>query len=179
MAETPLAIAMPALSIAEPPPQQVLVLRLGAGGQVVLPALERVLETALPLQAGQAAGADPRLYWLAPSEWAIVGTDVSLGERIVRACYGVTYHVADLGTGWTVFKVEGRCARELIACGCSLDLHPRTFADSACAQSLLAQMPVLIERTGTGFQFYVDRSFTPHMRAWLCDAAVAFSDMAQ
>jgi sarcosine oxidase subunit gamma len=55
--------------------------------------------------------------------------------------------------------------------GCSLDLHPTAFAEGACAQTLLARVPVILCRTAAEtWQILVRPSFAPYLRAWLEDA---------
>lgn len=182
MPEASLAISLPALDVTEQPIGQILVLRLGRGERAVVPALESAFGAELLLTPNTANGTDPRFYWLAPGEWAIVSqfrgaTDIA--DRIGTACTGVLHHVADLMLGWNAFAIEGEGAREFIAAGCSLDLHPRAFAVGACAQTLLAQMPVLLERVAEDrFQLCVDRSFAAHMRGWLRDAAQSLAGAA-
>lgn len=136
-------------------------------------ALTALLGATLPDQPTTAKGQCPRLLWLAPGEWAILSPceDVDLAGRIEAACAGTLVHVADLMRGWTGFALTGQGARDLIAKGCSLDLHPRAFADDRCARTLLGQVPVVIERSVDAFRLYLDRSLAGHMRRWLAVSA--------
>ena len=149
----------------------VAILRLAAPSPDLLARAAKAVGVSLPTEANTAVGDAPRVLWLAPGEWAIlpVGPTTCLADRLTAACDGSLHHFADLMEGWTAFEIEGAASRQLIANGCSLDLHPRVFGPDRCAQTLMAQVPVLLERRGAGsrFMLYVDRSFAGHMRAWL------------
>lgn len=146
------------------------VLRLG---EPPAPALEALLGTALPAAPLAAIGQCPRLLWLAPGEWAILSPseDTGLTTRIEAACAGALAHVANLMRGWAAFALTGDGARDLLAKGCSLDFHPRAFADDSCARTLFGQVPVTIERSADTFRLYVDRSLAAYMRHWLAVSA--------
>jgi sarcosine oxidase subunit gamma len=174
MADPTWVIASDGLAVSEIPGVRVSILRLPDASKAVLKAVAAALGAAPPIAPNHAIGGEPRLLWLAPDEWAIVSRrqDPQVAARLARACEGALHHLADLMEGWTAFTIEGDAARGLIARGCSLDLHPRAFAPDRCARTLMAQVPVLIERPsgGAGFVLYVDRSLAAHMRDWLAGA---------
>jgi sarcosine oxidase subunit gamma len=98
----------------------------------------------------------------------------------MRACGSSPDHVANVSGGRVQFELSGRRARTALAKGCSLDLHPRVFGPATCAQTLLAQVPVLIAGGATpdgteAFRVWVDVSLTHSRRAWLCDAALEYT----
>ncbi|MEI9851473.1 MAG: sarcosine oxidase subunit gamma family protein [Sphingomonas sp.] len=65
----------------------------------------------------------------------------------------------------------GPGARDLIAQGCSIDLHPRAFAPGHSAVTLIAQIGVAIDQIDAdGFRLITDRSYTPYLRTWLAHA---------
>ena len=88
----------------------------------------------------------------------------------------VVHHVADGTDGQALFSVHGPRSRELIAKGCSLDLHPSTFGPGNCAQTLLAQCGVLLHRPADDdrFDLRIDMTLAGHLRAWLIDASKEF-----
>jgi len=138
----------------------------------------------LPWPSGPntAAGGDTRVLWLAPDTWAIVGGEESASrERAGRALGERLHHVSEISEGRSVFSVRGPLARVLLGKGCSLDLHPSEFGEGCCAQSLLAQVPVLIEPRAASepqasdYRIYADISYTGYLRAWFIDAALEYS----
>ena len=80
--------------------------------------------------------------------------------------------VVELGSGQTTIEISGPRAREVIAKGCPLDLHPRKFEPGRCAQSRLARSLVTlvqVDATPT-FELIVRRSFADYLWQWLLDA---------
>ena len=73
-------------------------------------------------------------------------------------------------------RFRGRAARELLALGCALDLHPSEFPAGRCAQTLLAQAGVLLVALGDGddYVLHVRSSFAGYLADWLLDAAREF-----
>jgi sarcosine oxidase subunit gamma len=157
--------------VTEMRPPAVAILRLLAASQSVLERCRTAIGMALPSEPNRAAGEDPRLLWLAPNQWAVLSwtepKDFCLALR--AACTGSDHHVADLHDAWAGFVVQGDDAAALIARGCSLDFHRRVFPPDQCARTLIAEIPVLIDRPPglNGFVLYVDRTLAHHLRAWL------------
>lgn len=116
--------------------------------------------------------------WLAPGEWAVLGLAPDEARRRAEAALeGALHLVADISAGRARFTVEGPGARDLLAKGCSLDLHPSRFPPGACAQTLVGQCGVFIHRPGEGdrFDLLVDRTLAAHFGAWLADARADFA----
>ena len=93
-----------------------------------------------------------------------------------EALAGVHAAITDVTDGRVAFRVAGPSARDVLAKGCPLDLHPRAFPPGRCAQSLLAKASVLIHlvdddpERGPSFDVYVARSFAQYLWTWLEDA---------
>ena len=64
-------------------------------------------------------------------------------------------------------------ARDLLAKGCTLDLHPRAFKVGACAQTGLARAGAILHLVDEAptFEITILRSFADYMWVWLADAA--------
>lgn len=81
------------------------------------------------------------------------------------------WHCADTTDAFEVIAIDGAEARTLLAKGCSLDFHARTFPAGQCAGTVLAQIDVLIhKRAEDAYRIYCDRSWAGHVREWLADA---------
>jgi len=105
--------------------------------------------------------------WVAPGEWLLVGE----GEEIQ-----IEAASSDLSHGRTVFRIPANAARQILAKGCPLDLHPSAFPSGSCAQSLLAKADVLIylHEDGGRFDLYVPRSYADYLWRWLEDAGAEY-----
>ena len=117
--------------------------------------------------------------WLGPDEWLVVGrpgTERELEGRIRAAAGDEPVAVTDLSAQRTTLLVGGPRARDLLAHGCALDLHPRAFGPGRCAQTTLARTQVVLVRdeTRAGFWVLVRSSFAGYLADWLLDAAVEY-----
>ncbi|MFF4116693.1 sarcosine oxidase subunit gamma [Streptomyces sp. NPDC001714] len=121
--------------------------------------------------------------WLGPDEWLVVGrpgTERDLESRIRTAAGEEPGAVAvtDVSAQRTTLLVGGPRARDLLAHGCSLDLHPRAFGPGRCAQTTLARTQVVLvarDETRAGFWVLVRSSFAGYLADWLLDAAVEYA----
>ncbi|NXY93703.1 sarcosine oxidase subunit gamma [Streptomyces sp. BR123] len=136
----------------------------------------------LPPQPNTVArGGGLAALWLGPDEWLVVGpagTRTHLEARLREAVGDRHAAVVDVSAQRTTLLVAGARARELLAHGCSLDLHPRTFGAGRCAQTTLARAQVvLVPRDGCrpGFWVLVCSSFAGYLAAWLLDAALEYT----
>jgi sarcosine oxidase subunit gamma len=136
------------------------------------------LGCALPLEPGTSARAgEVRVLWLGPDEWLVMaplGSDVE--ARLRAAVAGEPASVTDVSAQRTVVRVAGSRARDLLAHGCSLDLHPRVFGAGACAQAMLARAQVVLVSIGPDPEYWVlaRASFAAYVADWLLDAATEY-----
>ena len=68
-------------------------------------------------------------------------------------------------------------SRDVLAKGCSLDLHPSVFGPGAAAQTTLGLAAVVLiplDDNGTDYRILVRSSFAGYLADWLLDAAEEF-----
>ncbi|OPG06485.1 sarcosine oxidase subunit gamma [Microbispora sp. GKU 823] len=145
------------------------------------PAAERIgtaIGVPLPVEPGTTAGGgDLEVLWLGPDEWLVVGPDGAardLVERIEEAAGGEHVSVVDVSAQRTTLVVGGERARDVLAHGCALDLHPRAFGPGRCAQTMLARAAVVLVAGEDGFRLLVRSSFAAYVAEWLLDASVEY-----
>jgi sarcosine oxidase subunit gamma len=135
----------------------------------------------LPIEAGTTAGRGERtLLWLGPDEWLAVGPDgdaPAIAAELEAADAGWVSTV-DLSANRTVIELTGPLAREVLAKGCTLDLHPRAFGPGRCAQTALARTQVILEARPGSFRVYVRGSFASFLATWLLDAMAEYGEPA-
>ena len=169
-----------AVRLAELPFLAQVNVRLDAKGAAA-DAVGLALGLSLPLEPDTVVRAgESRALWLGPDEWLVVGppdTQRDLEDRI-RAASG-DEHVAltDVSAQRTTLLVSGARARDLLAHGCPLDLHPRAFGAGRCAQTTVARTQVVLvarDEPGAGFWVLVRSSFAGYLTDWLLDAAAEY-----
>ena len=152
-------------------------LRGGPADEGFLKAAAKALGTALPLEPNTVTrGENMTVLWLGPDEWLVMtppDQEIRTADALEEALEGHHTSVTDISGGQTVITIGGPHARDALAKGCSLDLHPRVFGPGQCAQTLVAKAGVTIVPTddSPSYDLIVRRSFADHLALWLQDAA--------
>ena len=103
--------------------------------------------------------------WLGPDEWLVVG-----GADAVRDAWEGSASIVDVGASRAVLDLGGPGVRDLLLKGSSLDLHPSKWASGACAQTMLAKAPVLLQQRQDVTRIFVRPSFTDYLLEWFLAA---------
>jgi sarcosine oxidase subunit gamma len=143
-------------------------------------AVGRVLDLLLPSESCTSASKEQiSALWLGPDEWLVTcpaGEVTRLQSSLREALADIHAAITDVTDGRVALRVAGPSAREVLAKGTPLDLHPRAFPPGSCAQSLLTKAAVLIHlleddpERGPSFDVYVARSLAQYLWTWLEDA---------
>lgn len=156
-------------------------LRGDAGDADFVAAVRVALGLEPPTAPNSAAANDSgALLWLGPDEWLAVqhaaapGSEAALADKLRDALAGRHCSVVEVGESLCCIAVSGPRARDLIAKGCPLDLHPRVFGGvGCCAHSHLAKTAITLHQVDDAptFDLYTRRSFADYLWRWLEDAA--------
>ena len=164
----------PDLEVRSSPHAAFGVLRLGRNvDPAALAAIRQALQVELPEEPNRSVGDRLRALWTAPLEWTLIDASPAELAALERACVGLLSHYADLTDARMGLRIGGANAAKLIASECPLDLSETAFAQGRCAQTLFADVPILIDRRDGegGFRVHVDVSLAAHLIAWLSAAA--------
>lgn len=152
-------------------------LRGDRGDPAFVRAVEQAVGVAPPTEPDTVVGpadldAGPRVLWLGPDEWLVAGAD-NPASALASATANLHAAVVDVSDGRIVIGIAGPNARDLLAKGCPLDLHPAVFPPGRCAQTLIAHAHVILHQTDAAprYEIYVHRSFADYLWRWLEDAA--------
>jgi sarcosine oxidase subunit gamma len=120
------------------------------------------------------AGRD--VLWLGPDGWLVLdGTETTepggLLAELTTLLSGTHHSVVDVSANRTVLELTGADRYELLSTGCGLDLHPRSWRDGMCAQTLLARVPVILQERSNATRVFVRPSYAEWLLAWMLDAA--------
>ncbi len=136
------------------------VLRGDAADPVFKAAAEGALGLTLPRAVGQGAEAGGiAILCRGPDEWLVLGA-AELADGLVAT---------EVSAAWALLHLSGAHALDLLAKGCALDLHG--LADGHGRESQLAQVHVIVRRSGAGFDLLFRRSHARAAWKWLADAA--------
>ena len=108
---------------------------------------DRIAAIALPLPApGRAMSVDGlRLLSLAPGRWmALSAGPGDLTALLRERCAGAA--LVDQSHGRSTLRLSGQRARDVLASGTGIDLHPRAFPEDRVASTALFHVPVTLDR---------------------------------
>lgn len=150
--------------------------RRGRAGAVAAALAER-LGVTLPPPGRAAPGAEIRTLWLGPDRWLLLAADTAgLEARLRAAAEPAGGIVVDQGHGRAILRIEGPRAREVLAKGTGIDLHPRSFPEDAVAQTGLFHLAVTLDRRrgSACFDLHAMRGFALGLHESLCEAAAEY-----
>ncbi len=145
--------------------------------------VEELIGARLPSAGQSGSVGETRVYWLGPDEWLLLGAvDEAALAEVVRPVGGA---VVDVSGQRAVIELSGPHAREVLAKGCALDLHPRVAAVGLAVPTLVAHVPAIVEVRENGdaalgsaceisAAIIVRTTFARHLADWLLDAAVEY-----
>jgi sarcosine oxidase subunit gamma len=121
---------------------------------------------------------DALALWLGPERWLVVTPATrtpSAASVLSQALKPDQAAITELDQARTVLRLSGPKARDVLAKGCLLDLHPSAFTAGACAQTALFHANVLIHAVDAStFDLYVARSYGQSFWEAATDAAGEF-----
>lgn len=126
---------------------------------------------ALPTPNRVSAKEDLRLLWLAPDEYLLLGEagrESVFMPTLEAALSGQRALALDVSDMRTTISLAGPAARDLINCGCGLDLHEARFAVDQCAQTRIAKCNVILDRVGREprFDVLITISYADYLWRW-------------
>jgi sarcosine oxidase, subunit gamma len=118
---------------------------------------------------------DRDILWLGPNEWLVVGlggTAEALVAELETTLGGVHHSVVDVSANRTGIELAGPSRHELLSTACPIDLHPHSWSDGRCAQTVFGAAQILLqEREGTTRVFV-----RPSFAAYVVDLLLAASE---
>lgn len=131
-------------------------------------AVQQALGLPLPVQAcSSLATAQLRLVWVGPDDWFVIGPDgqqQAIEQRLRAALAGQHCAVTDISSGYVQVTLTGAQARDVLAQGCPLDLHPRVFQPGQAAGTHFFKVGITLWQRDEAptFELLVRRSFIDH-----------------
>ncbi|CAN5679508.1 hypothetical protein BH18ACT17_BH18ACT17_06990 [soil metagenome] len=130
-------------------------------------ALAERLPFVLPLEPNTAWEDISRAaLWLGPDEWLVLGPPHAAPEIVAelgRALEGEHRSIVDVSATRMAIELAGPDRFELLASGCGLDLHPRSWHAGMCAQTLFARTQVILHERDYATRVLVRSSFAGYL----------------
>ena len=142
-----------------------------------LHSVERVVGLALPLEPNTFTESGTLVAcWLGPDEWLLITPgerEREIATSLRGALEDTVAAVTELSGGQTIIALLGSAVRDVLARGCTVDLHPRAMRPGHCVQTLFGKVPVLLRCVNETpvFEVVVRRSFADYAWSYLVDAA--------
>ena len=122
-----------------------------------------------------------RAVWLGPDEWLLTSTTETPEEfeaRVRAAVLPLGGSATDVSAQRIGLRLTGARVRDVLAKGCSVDLHPRVFGLGSSAQTALGQAGIVLlalSDAADDVVVLVRSSFAGYLADWLLDAALEFT----
>jgi sarcosine oxidase subunit gamma len=141
-------------------------------------AIQSAYGVALPDSSRLVAGPGVGFIGTGPGQWLAVSEQVAYGALAVdlAAKLAGLASVSDQSDGRAVIRLSGPRAREVLAKGLPIDLHPSVFKPGAAATSSIALMGVTLWQIDDAptYDVAVFRSLAGSFWKWLTDSAAEF-----
>lgn len=173
--------------LSERPQPGLINIRGDASDKRFVTAVEKSTKLSPPTTPNIVVGkpAATRLMWLGPDEWMVIirsGGAARVLKTLEKNLKIIDLHtsVTDTSEARICIRVSGPRAREVIAKGCSIDLHPTAFEPGQCAQTVISRVGVMLTQTAVTktthptYELYPLRSFATYLWSWLEDASTEY-----
>lgn len=140
-------------------------------------AMEKHYATPCPAPGGSATGRAVTLHWSGADQWFVVAQNRKEGAlfaELVKRLAGLA-SVSDQSHGRVTLAISGINARDVLAKGTPVDLHPRAFGLGRCAVTQMAHIGVHIAQVGADeFEVSLFRGFAVSFWEWLTEMSCEF-----
>ena len=130
--------------------------------------LRALYDLAAPARPAVVHGRALDLAWTGPEQWLAVSADRTVADRLAGDLEGLAA-VSNQSDARAVLRLSGPKARETLAKGCPIDLHPRAFHPGDTAITAIAHVGVQIWQVDDAptFDLLVARSMAASFWRWL------------
>ncbi len=141
-------------------------------------AVQRLYGANLPDGSRHVTGSAAGFIGTGPGQWLVVSAEHrngALADDLVRRLKGLA-SISDQSDGRAVIRLAGPAARDVLAKGLPIDLHPSVFAPGSAATSVIALMGVTLWQVDDtpAYDLAVFRSLAGSFWTWLTDSAAEF-----
>jgi sarcosine oxidase, subunit gamma len=109
---------------------------------------------------------DRDILWLGPDEWLVVGhtgTAKALVAELETTLGSEHHSVVDVSANRTVIELASPSRHQLLSSVCPIDLHPRSWGDGRCAQTVFGAAQILLQELEGTTRVFVRPSFAGYV----------------
>jgi sarcosine oxidase, subunit gamma len=120
------------------------------------------------------SSSDRDVLWLGPDGWLVVsepGTADAIAAELAAALGGLHHSLVDVSANRAVFELAGPSRHELLSSACPIDLHPRSWRDGRCAQTVFGAAQIVLQEREEATRLFVRPSFADYVIDLLVAAA--------
>ena len=159
------------------PMPQIIELR-GNCNEAFASAVQQVLGVNIPLESPGTTKSDALIvFWMGPDRWWLIGGAAALPSvnELRQKLAAFNAAVVEVGDAFAAVEVAGPKSRDVLAKGCTIDLHPRAFKTGSVVQTNLAKAQIaLYQIDETTYRIFARRSFAEYLWTWLEDAGMEY-----
>lgn len=129
----------------------------------------------LPMKPAATGGDELTMVWAGASQWLAVSRKPDVARRLAEELKALAA-ISDQGDGRAVLMLEGAQVREMLAKGCPVDLHPRSFSRGDAIVTTIAGIGVQLWQMpdSDAFHLAIARSMAASFWSWLTHSAAQF-----
>ncbi len=133
---------------------------------------------ALPQPGRAEISGDAMAVWIQPSGWLVIrprSDEGALAKTLADAA-GDKAAVVDQSHGRAVLRLSGANARDVLAKGCRIDLHPRAFSAGSAATTTIDHITVTIVQVDATpiYDLVLPANFAEAFLGWLGMSAAEY-----
>lgn len=140
--------------------------------------LKQAYDIALPAPGTLVHGKDISLVWSGPDQWLAVAERTRRRdlEREIKATVSGLASVTDQSDARAVIRISGPRAKDVLAKGVPVDLHPRVFRPGMVAITHASHIGVILWQRDDAptYELGMFRSYAHSFADWLDDSAAEF-----
>ncbi len=173
-------IHRPDLLLCEEPFTGLVRLQLGrSADRSVCSRIEDIVGCELPRTPASNSSSACTVLWMSERDWLISvapNDEHALASHLAVSLESASAAVNIVTDSKTLITAEGSNVRDMLAVGCSIDLHPGVFTNDYCVQTLLGRVQIVLRKTSIRdqFQIFVDRTYAAFLWEWLREVALEF-----
>ena len=122
----------------------------------------------------ESASSGRAALWLGPDERLLLAPadlEDALGDELEAVLAGLPHSLVDVSHRQVALAITGPAARDLLACGCPLDLDDAAFPVGMCTRTVMGRAEVVLWRSSAEeYHLETGRSFASYVLEWLREA---------